>query len=66
MKQFALIKYKKRKGEKKAARPLLVEFKPGSKKTKARPYNKNRKLITHNKKRNEEQSWLRRWFNNKY
>lgn len=65
MKEFALIRYKKRKGETKAARPLLVEFKPGSNKTKARPFNKNRKLIK-NQKREEETSWLRRWFNNKY
>jgi len=63
MKEFALIRYKKRKGEKKAARPLLVEFKAGSNRTQARPFNKNRKLIKKNVKINEEQSWLRRWFN---
>ena len=53
--KFAVIKYKKRKNEKKASKSLLVEFKPGNKK-KARPFNKN----------NEPGYWLNRWFNNKY
>lgn len=55
---LALIRYKKRKGEKKAAKPLLVEFKSGDK-SKARPYNKNNK-------KHAPDYWLRRWFNNKY
>jgi hypothetical protein len=62
---YALIKYKKRKGEKKAATPLLVEFKPGTKKAKARPYTQKKHLWGF-PRNNSENTWLRRWFNNKY
>ena len=55
-KQYALIKYKDK------SKPLLVEFKPGTSKKKARPYTQKKYLWGSSRSSLGESSWLRRWF----